>query len=235
MGRATVRGPDRQISPPGRDPSSIDDLRKLKDSDLVALFAVARDGGVDPLRGKLAWETLVVRHYDRVRGLVETFRFPGHETVRIADADVEDATQEAFLRVLNKLRFRGASLGEFLKALRTTTYNSCMDFCRRTLARERHERGSMDEVREEPAAIDHDLAREAQYRHDDQRVGREDLDELLAALPSLPNENMRAVIVMSLDGAELPEIAAKLDTSPDNVYQLRSRALRKLRAAMQDA
>jgi RNA polymerase sigma factor (sigma-70 family) len=206
------------------------DLRQLGDEQLVRLVAQGRDGGAD---GRTAWETLVTRHYDRIRGIVEAFRFPGHEQVRVADADIEDATQEAFMRVLNKLKFRGGSLGEFLKALRRTTIYSCMDHCRRTLARERHERGSMDEQREEPTAVEQELGRVADSRFGAELAGREDLDALLAALPQLPNENMRAVIVLTLDGMELPEIAEQLGTSHDNVYQLRSRGIRKLREVME--
>lgn len=216
---------------PTPDLSYIDELRRLNDASLIAAFARARDRG-DADAARDAWQTLVIRHYDRIHGIVAAFRFPGHEQVRIADGDLDDATQEAFLRVLNKLKFRGVSEGEFLKALRRATRFSCMDHCRRTLARERHERGSMNEVREQPTALERELGDVAEALHEDERHGREDMDELLSALPEVPSENMRAVILFTLDGMPLAEIAAQLRTSHDNAYQLRSRGLRKLKEVM---
>jgi RNA polymerase sigma factor (sigma-70 family) len=226
---------------PPRDPVVIDerDLRRLSNADLLRLFARARDGREPDRVGKGAWEAIVVRHYDRVRGFVESFRFPGQAGVRIAPHDYDDATQEAFLRVLNGLKLRGETYPEFLKAVRSTTFNSCMDFCRRTLARERHERGSFDETvagaeGEERGRFDHELGDLGQRRHDDDVSGREDLRELIDALPAVANENMRAVLVMTIDRVDENEIARRLETSRANVYQLRSRGIRRLREVIRE-
>ena len=78
--------------------------------------------------------------------MVVAFRFPGHPDVRIAPDEYDDAAQECFIRVVKMLgNFRGVSLGEFLGALRTCVTNTCMDYCRRRLTRERGIAGSIDE------------------------------------------------------------------------------------------
>jgi hypothetical protein len=41
-------------------------------------------------------------------------------------------------------------------------------------------------------------------------------------------ESRRAVLELTLFGAEVPEIAEQLHITPDNAYQLRSRGLRDL-------
>ena len=225
----------------GGDLTVIDerDLRRLANADLVRLFARARDGREPARVGRAAWEALVIRHYDRVRGIVESFRFPGQAGVRIAPHDYDDATQEAFLRVLNGLKLRGDSYGEFLQALRGTTYNSCMDFCRRTLARERRERGSFDETvagseGDERGRFDPVLGDLGKRRHEAETSGREDLRELMDALPAVPNADMRAVIVMTMDRVGEDEIARRLNTSRANVYQLRSRGIRRLKEVIDE-
>jgi DNA-binding NarL/FixJ family response regulator len=45
---------------------------------------------------------------------------------------------------------------------------------------------------------------------------------------------MRQVLELTLDGLDVPQIASKLNTSKDNVYQLRSRGLKKLKEVLGD-
>jgi len=69
-----------------------------------------------------------------------------HPDVRITPDDYDCAGQECFIRIVKMLgNFRGVGVGEFLGALRTCVSNTCMDYCRRRLTRERGIAGSIDE------------------------------------------------------------------------------------------
>jgi DNA-directed RNA polymerase specialized sigma24 family protein len=70
-----------------------------------------------------------------------------------------------------------------------------------------------------------ELARRIEEGRFDARLS---LDRLAAAVESLPNENMRAVLRLSSEGFSSAEIAERLRLSAANVDQLRSRGYRKL-------
>jgi RNA polymerase sigma factor (sigma-70 family) len=212
------------------------------DAELLA-FVVA---GRDARRGeawdiaKNAWRLLAARHHDRVRGLVVTFRFPGHPDVQIAPDNYDDAAQECFIRIAKMLgNFRGVSLGEFLGALRTCVSNTCMDHCRRRLTRERGIAGSIDEPApgSEDASygrFDAALGEVAERSQAQQAEARDDLAVLEGAISQLDNEQMREVLRRKMHGYSSAEIAAELGLSVANVDQLCSRGVRKLRQVMSD-
>ena len=174
-------------------------LHGSSDEELVALVVAGRE----TRRGESwdlaveAWRHLAARQHDRVRGLVVAFRFPSHPDVRIGPDEYDDATQECFIRVVKMLgNFRGVSLGEFLGALRTCVANTCMDYCRRRLARERGIAGSIDEP--SPAIDDAAYGRFdvaigelAERRQAQDAAARDDLAALEDAISRLDNEHMR--------------------------------------------
>jgi RNA polymerase sigma factor (sigma-70 family) len=187
-----------------------------------------------------SWRHLAARHHDRVRGLVVAFRFPGHPEVRIAPDEYEDAAQECFIRTVKMLaNFRGVSLGEFLGALRTCVTNTCMDYCRRRLTRERGIAGSIDE--HSPAADDAvygrfdvaigEIAERTQAQH---TAARDELAALEDAISRLDNQQMRVVLRRKMTGYSSAEIGDELGLTVANVDQLCSRGVRKLREVMSD-
>ena len=187
-----------------------------------------------------AWRHLAARNHDRVRGLVAAFRFPGHPDVRIAPDEYDDAAQECFIRVVKMLgNFRGMSLGEFLGALRTCVTNTCMDYCRRRLTRERGIAGSIDEP--SPAIDDKAYGRFdvaigeiSERRQAQDAAARDDLAALEAAISRLDNEHMREVLRRKMTGYSSAEIGDELGLTVANVDQLCSRGVRKLREVMSD-
>ena len=217
-------------------------LHGASDEQLLA-FVVA---GREARRGEAwdlataAWRHLAARHHDRVRGLVVAFRFPGHPDVRIAPDEYDDAAQECFIRVVKMLgNFRGVSLGEFLGALRTCVSNTCMDYCRRRLTRERGLAGSIDEP--SPATDDDaygrfdaaigEIAERTQAQH---TAARDELAALEDAISRLDNEQMREVLRRKMTGYSSAEIGDELGLTVANVDQLCSRGVRKLREVMSD-
>jgi RNA polymerase sigma factor (sigma-70 family) len=217
-------------------------LHGLSDEQLLQLVVAGRA----ERRGKewdtatRAWRQLAARHYDRLRGLVVAFRFPGTSDVRIGADDYDDATQECFIRAVKMLgNFRGTTLGEFLGALRTCVKNTCMDFCRRRLTRERGIAGSTDEPA--PGADDETLGRfdaalgKIASRQDaDHVAARDALAELSAGIKELENEEMREVLRRKMSGCSSREIADELELTVANVDQLGSRGVRKLKEVISD-
>lgn len=222
---------------PSPDPPPIPEAARLSDSELVGLFARGRESGdrEDWDRAVAAWHVLVARDYERVRGLVAAFRFPGHPEVRIDPDEIGPATHEALERCLRSLltSFRGASVGELRAAMRTATNFACQDFCRAQMRREQGIGGSIDDVRtveegQDVGRFDHELGELAESRHRARTEAAEDLDEVAAAIEALPNEDMRDVLRLRAEGYSSKEIAGQLALSVANVDQLHSRGLRRL-------
>lgn len=187
-----------------------------------------------------AWRELAARYSGLVLSWVAAFEFPGQPGVRIPAGNEEDAAQEAFERAVAMLgNFRGVSLNEFRAALRTCTKNTCMDHCRRVLARARHQAGSIDEtvVGEEGTdrgRFDTDIGR-IEERRDGARSGAsEDLDVIARTIAAMDNADMRAVLRRTMERVPSKEIAAELSLTVTNVDQLRRRGIQKLKEALQD-
>jgi len=217
-------------------------MHGLPDEQLLRLVVAgrAKRRGKEWDTATQAWRHLAARHHDRLRGLVIAFRFPGAPDVRIEADDYEDATQECFIRAVKMLgNFRGTTRGEFLAALRTCVTNTCMDFCRRRLTRERGIAGSIDEPA--PGADDETLGRfdaalgEVASRHDaDHTAARDLLAALDAGIRELENEQMREVMRRKMSGYPSREIADQLDLTVANVDQLCSRGVRRLKEVVRD-
>ena len=218
------------------------ELRAASDEQLLALVVTGRDArqGDAWNLAMSAWRLLAARHHDRVRGSVVAFRFPGHPDVKISPDDYDDAAQECFIRAVKMLgNFRGVSVGEFLGALRTCVTNTCMDYCRRRLARERGIAGSIEEPR--PGADDDGYGRFdailgdiAEQRQEEHAAARDELAALEDGISRLDNEKMREVLRRKMAGYSSAEIANELALTVANVDQLCSRGVRKLREVMSD-
>jgi RNA polymerase sigma factor (sigma-70 family) len=215
----------------------VKELGLLKDDELVRLFAHARDKG-DRDGAVEIWEEIVTRHFDRVVAMVSAWRYPGSGD-RVQDKDRAEAVSLALWKVGKKLvnTFKGTTLPELRAAMKRAVDFACRDTLRRVAAYEKHQAGSLNE----PSGEDSNASRyedeladdggfEAFDREQEQRSAAE---RVAAALKKLP-DNMRQVLELTLDGLDVPQIAAKLNTSKDNVYQLRSRGMKKLKEVLGD-
>jgi RNA polymerase sigma factor (sigma-70 family) len=221
-----------------RDSSGVKDFGLLKDDELVRLFAHARDKG-DRDRAVEIWEEIVTRHFDRVVAMVSAWRYPGSGD-RVQEKDRDEAISLALWKVGKKLvgTFKGTTLPELRAAMKRAVDFACRDTLRRVGAYEKHQAGSLDE----PASEDSNLSRYEEELSDEggfdeferNEERRSAAERVAAALKKVPSEDMRRVLELTLDGLEVAQIAAQLNTSKDNVYQLRSRGMKKLKEVLGD-
>lgn len=209
----------------------------LKDDELVRHFANARDKG-DRDRAVEIWDEIVTRHFDRVVAMVSAWRYPGSGD-RVQEKDRDEAVSLALWKVGKKLvdTFKGTTLPELRAAMKRAVDFACRDTLRRVGAYEKHQAGSLNETAGEDSnaskyedELADDGGFEAFERAEESRSAAE---RVAAALKKLP-DNMRQVLELTLDGLDVPQIASKLNTSKDNVYQLRSRGMKKLKEVLGD-
>lgn len=222
-------------------------LDRLSVDELLRLVVITRDGDTSSKkRARKAWETLVALDIDRVRGLVESFNFPRQPGVRVHRDDVDPVVHDCWLRLRNMLAtFRGTSEGEYRAAMRTCITYACMDHCRSKMTEDMTRAGSFDEqlrsgegngkgrfedqiAKKEFERIDDEEAIERECERNLELNGR--LNDAIANLDG----NRRRVLELTRAGRSTEEIAAELETSPDNVYQLRRRALKDVRRILDE-
>jgi RNA polymerase sigma factor (sigma-70 family) len=218
-----------------RDPSGVRDHRELGDDELVRLFAQARDRG-DRERAVQIWAQIVENHADRVIALVAAWRYPGSGD-RVQDVDRDEAVSLAFWKVGKKMveTFEGTTLPELRAAIKRAVDFACRDTLRRVAVYDRHHAGSLDEPAGEDSALsryEEELADDGGFEQLERQEEQATIAELLArALEQLPDKQ-RQVLELSLGSTTVPQIAAALDTSENNVHQLRSRGMRKLKEVL---
>ena len=218
-----------------RDPLGVNEPDDLRDDELVRLFALARDKG-DRERAVEIWGQMVRRHADRVIAMVAAWRYPGSGD-RVQDKDRADAVSLAFWKVGQKMvdTFEGTTLPELRAAIKRAVDYACRDTLRRVAAHEKHEAGSLDEPAGEDSALsryEEQLADDGGFHELERKQERQEAaDRVGVALNKLP-DNMRRVLQRTLDGATVPQIAAELNTSENNVHQLRSRGMKKLKEVL---
>ncbi len=212
------------------------DLRRVSEDRLLRLVGALRESDAPAERetARRAWNELIERDVERVRALVATWRLPGRPEVRVEIGDRDDAIQHAFYRLLKMLSgFRGSAMPQYRAAMTTCIDWACRDFCRSRMRHERGLGGSLDErlpsqEGDAEGRFDAAVAKLSGRRHADAEAGRERLEALAHAIASLPSDDMRSVLRLTLEGHRSREIADRLDLSVANVDQLRSRGLRRL-------
>ena len=206
------------------------ELRHVAVPELLRRIRGARLAG-EPWAARAETEALIVRSLPRVRNVVGAFRLPEHPQVTVRPGDRDDVVQDALRRAFRMLAgFRGTSEGEWFAAVVTCARFTCRDHLRAEVAAERHLAGRVeDETAEGLPRFDADLARLAERDALDADASREAADWLAHVLPTLPNPSQRRAVELTRDGWTTDEIAAQLETSVDNVHQLRSRAFAQLR------
>jgi RNA polymerase sigma factor (sigma-70 family) len=217
------------------DPSGVRAQRELDDDALVRMFVKARDRG-DRERAADIWAQIVHDHADRMIALVAAWRYPGSGD-RVQPVDRDEAISRAFWKVGRRMvdTFEGDTLPELRAAMRRAVDFACRDTLRHVATYDRHHAGSLDEPAGEGSAAgryDAELADEGGFAELDraqQRVAA--AGRVARALAQLPERN-RQVLQMTLDQRTVPQIAAALDTSEQNIHQLRSRGMKKLKEVL---
>ena len=226
-----MRTDDDLLDVPSRD------FRFLRDEELFRLLLLHRGRG-DYARAKEAWDQLVENVYDRIRTRVATWRWKGKD-VSIAAGEVEDVTQLAIIRLGGIMEnFEGTVLPQFRAFALTCAVNQCMDWSRKEMTREIGIAGSIqDEAAGDEEAygrFDSELADVAQRAAEREEHVFELHDAIARAIPLIPSDDQRAVVQMTREEVPAVEIAARLGTSVENVYQLRLRGLKKLKEVLGD-
>ena len=204
---------------------------------LLRRYVVARDRGRDAEAAQI-WERLTENNFDRITLLCKGFRFPGGTGLPRDEAG--SAASEAYLRVLAMgAGFRERELGQFRAAVVRTVHNSCMDFGRKELRHQRHAAGSLDSTWDPDgeggpydaalAAYDADLRTRADEALADEARRQEAEGLVRWAVDRVRNDNYRAVLELTyVEKLDAAAIAARLDITPDNVYQRRRRGVKEL-------
>lgn len=216
------------------------ELSRLNVDELLRLVAITRDGDRPSAeRARKAWGELVALDIDRVRGIVATFRHPGNPGVRVDPSEVDRVAQDCYLRLLG-MKFRGTSVGEYRAAMRTCIHFQCMDHCAADMREDQRRGGSLDDSI--PSAdgdarprFDKEIAELERRRQLDEEalVHDEELhDRVVEAVAGIEDERKRKVLEMTREGRSTEEIMAALETSRDNVYQLRRRAFALLKEVL---
>lgn len=159
---------------------------------------------------RLAFQRLVERHLGRSVGTAR--RLLGNA------ANAEDVTQEAFVRLWNRLSDLEVGVAGVWPWLRRVIFNLCMD---RIRARRDND----------PDALDYMVS------DSDQQRDLEALDTAVrvdAALKDLPDRQGAAIALFHYEGYSVKEIAETMDSSADAIESLLGRARRTLKKALKD-
>ena len=213
-----------QIVPGAHDPGSV----RLSNEELLRRFVACRDEG--DANGALRWWTaLIEANFDRVRGMVDVRAF----RYRLSVAECDEAVQRALVKLWRRmiLTFRGTTMGEWVNSTASLVDVVCKDVqragARRTERESSFDAGSADPERANPDWRGDELAQE-RHRRDEEQA--EAAGFVAWALPQMGNERRRLVVERTLDGVPAEDIADELGVSMDNLYALRSRGLKDLRA-----
>jgi hypothetical protein len=198
-------------------------VRKHDEEHLRRFVAARRRGDGDEMRRW--WDALVVDFFDRMDGFVAL----AHKG-RLDDEEHDLAVALAMSRFSRRLidSFAGASIGELVNACKTLADRICIDVQRAAIRHGVHRGPSLDNPGDDDEAAGTRWETDAALDRFEQDERRKDLTEFLTwSLPQLI-ESRRRVLELTLLGAEVPEIAAELDITAANAYQLRSRGVRDL-------
>jgi RNA polymerase sigma factor (sigma-70 family) len=200
------------------------DQRNVREEELLRKFVACRDDG-DGDGARHWWGKLAETSFDRVRGMVDgrAYRYG------LSHDEREEAVQRALVKLWRNMvhTFRGSTMGEFVNATKSLVEVVCMDV----------QRGAAKRTQRETALTDnpdtpHPEWKADELAHQQHRRETEQADAaafITWALPQMKHERQKRVVELTLAGMPAEEIAAELDVSMDNLYQLRSRGLKELR------
>lgn len=221
------------MAQPSKDPS--EPVDRDPSEPFLRAFVRARGRG-DESDMSRAWEALLLRELTRVQSLLRLKRHPALQDHRLSPEDVEDVTQQVWLRLYQWLQLEGSSLGEFRAIIRNQVNWAFQDHVRDHVRDDKERAGSFDDTAPEGESsaafvrrVEDELAERLLDPIETSGLGR----AVVSAIGDLP-ERRRQVVVLRLRGYSAKEVAAKLDIEPANADQLYSRGLRDLRTALQD-
>jgi RNA polymerase sigma factor (sigma-70 family) len=197
----------------------------LSEEELLRRFVACRDTG-DGDGALRWWGDLVEANFDRVRGMVDVRA----SRYGLSADERQEAVQRALVKLWHKMvaSFDGTTMGEWVNATRTLVDYVCRDVQRDAARRSQRETaiGGRAEDREADDWTGDRLARERHGREEE----RADAAGFVAwALPRLGDDRRRLVLQRTLEGAPGDEIAGELGVSMDNLYAIRSRAVKDMR------
>lgn len=192
-------------------------------------FVKARDNGdVDGARE--AWDLLVNNSYDLVDGFV---RSAGRGKLRSED-EIQDAIEQALVRLWRKMSqtFEGTSMGEYVMSTRALCGFAVLDV-QRAASKRNARLKSLDKTVDDGEGGNRSLYDAALQAEAERRAAREADDEerdgwnclLDEYLPQVSNDRYRVVLQRTRENVPAESIAAELDVSMDNLYQLRKRGI----------
>lgn len=209
-----------------------DEFRLVATGKLLARVAQARAGG-DWRTATAEWWSCVARAKERVVNVVDRYVvkgwIPAHEHT--------DVVHDALIRGARRLVENLEDLGEnaFFAAMVQVAKYQCMDHAEAVMKRQMREKPL-----HQPAGWSNDDDPISRYQADVAKKARDgwerdlelrELDQLFDRLvPQLRDERARKILVAArIGGISDADLAAQLDTSVNNVQQIRSRAFKELR------
>jgi RNA polymerase sigma-70 factor (ECF subfamily) len=156
-----------------------------------------------------------------------------------AKVDASDLVQETFLKAHRHFaQFRGHTEEELVNWLRQILANNLANLVRHYLGRQRRdvrlERQLAAELDGSSRLLDSGLLA-AQSSPSQEAVRREQAVLLADALKRLPPDYREVLILRHLQGLTFPEVAQRMERTPDSVQKLWIRALARLRRSLGDA
>jgi len=154
-----------------------------------------------------AFRTLYQRHKDRVLGYL---------SARLKSLDeAEEVFQEVFSK-LHSHRFKYRDNVPFLAWIFSIAKNTLIDHVRKQATQNKYFQLDQEKVTNSP----------------DAKVTNLSISEAISELSSLNTKQRRVLELRFNDGLSFADIAACMNTSPSNIRQVISRAIRRLRSLM---
>jgi RNA polymerase sigma factor (sigma-70 family) len=222
------------------------EFSKLSEAELLRVVVISRRAPSLAARVKPAWKELTARDFDRITGIVQTFRFPGQPGVRIPPDDVPDVVNIAWMRLYRAAgTFKGTVLPEFRAFMNRVVRFACQDHCRRLMNEDRRLAGSLDETvgnddGDDRPRFEGDIAKGERQAIEDaeaDEAARERTEKqrrcVEQAMEELGDE-VRRVLEMTQEGLKADRIAEELGVSRDVVYAHRSRGIKRIAKAARE-
>jgi len=196
------------------EPESDNELQRLRDEELIAYIARARDHGDLEAAGR-GLAILVFGHWSNVERRVR---------MKVPDAHVEDVTGAIIVSAIQSA-FSGMSVGEFVKWLARITQRRIADF---------HRKPRVDVVALAGGEDDEDGPRERQLEGASEEGYVELRDAIERVLDRLSARDQQVIELRIFEDLLSAEVAERLGLTVANVDKIVSRFRRALRRALDD-
>jgi RNA polymerase sigma factor (sigma-70 family) len=202
---------------------------------LLRRVAAARRAG-DVTEAQPEWEACIFRATPRVRQAVKLYRTARGD--RIPAQDHDEVVYEALERACRRMSHTLETLDEqtFKAAMVGCARNACKDYFRRLGQHAKGIAGSIDQAAFDEGGtgrFDADIARASDFRLADDEAAFEAADRLNRAKSQMKHATRLRAIELREAGLEYEEVAAALDVTVPNAYQLYCRGLKDLHGLME--